>query len=275
MEMFATSLSEEATCPLCGPADRRIVAHKPPHAIVRCAGCGLCFASPRPTALAMDSFYERYFAPEPETRYEHYRGGEDWRAVVARGRLRLLGRFIRPGRVLDHGCATGIFLEQAAREGWETNGVEPSAAARAVIARRAPYVKIFSPEDLDFLSEGIFDAITMFDNFCYLHDPLGALRRFRSLLRPGGVILSIGALDHGQAHRAPEPGITHTFYYSPRSVAALCREAGLKVVLNTTIVKNANIPGKHPFAWLLQAVPGLRNLFFRQHCFVATSTGSA
>ncbi len=271
MEICVTSLTEEVTCPLCGPAGRRHVADKPPHRIVRCMGCGICYASPRARREAMESFYERYFASDPETDYEHYRAGNGWRAAVAAGRLKTLSRFVRPGRLLDHGCATGIFLEQAARVGWEVCGVEPSSAARAVITRNAPYVKLLSAEDLKDLSGGMFDAITMFDNFCYLDDPLGALRRFRSLLRPGGVIFSIGALDHTKAHKIPEPGITHTFYYSPRSVEALCRSAGLRLLLNTTIVKNANNPGKHPLAWLLGGVPGLRNLFFRQHCFAATA----
>lgn len=271
MESYVTSLTEETTCPLCGLAAREHVADKPPHTIVRCESCGLCYTTPRPTREAMELFYERYFASDPETNYEHYRAGNGWRAAVAAGRLKTLSRFVRPGRLLDHGCATGIFLEQAARAGWEVCGVEPSSAARAVITRKAPYVKILSPEDLENNSGGMFDAITMFDNFCYLHDPLGALRRFRSLLLPGGVIFSIGALDHAKAHEVPEPGITHTFYYSPRSVEALCRSAELRLLLNTTIVKNANNPGEHPLAWLLRGVPGLRNLFFRQHCFVATA----
>jgi len=268
-------LREEAACPLCGPCGRTPVVEKEPYAVVRCAGCGLCFASPRPTQAAMAAFYERYFADVPATGYEHYRAGEGWRARVARRRLAMLSRFTAPGRILDHGCATGVFLEEAVRGGWEGYGVEPSSAARALIARRAPYVKVLSPEDLASLPGGMFDAITMFDNFCYLHDPLGALREFRRLLRPGGVILSIGALDHRPAHRAAEPEITHTFYYTPRSVARLCRAAGLRMLENRTIVKNANNPGKHPLAWLFQGVPGIRNLFFRQHCFVATSAGEA
>jgi hypothetical protein len=110
----------------------------------------------------------------------------------------------------------------------------------------------------------------MFDNFCYLHEPLLALRRFHSLLKPEGVVFSIGALDHVHAHRTEEPGITHTYYYAPETVAKLCHGTGFKLLLNTTVVKNANIPGKHPLAWLLQRVPGVRHLFFRQHCFIAT-----
>ncbi|MDP3939995.1 MAG: class I SAM-dependent methyltransferase [Deltaproteobacteria bacterium] len=272
-------LREDASCPLCGrfshPSVVEPVVEKDPYAIVRCAVCGICFASPRPTPAAMAEFYERYFAEDPLAGYEHYREGEAWRARVARHRLALLGRFIAPGRILDHGCATGVFLDEAVNAGWEAYGVEPSSAARSLILRRAPYVKVLPPEDLATLPDGMFDAVTMFDNFCYLHDPIGALREFGRLLRPGGVLLSIGALDHGPAHRAPEPGITHTFYYSPRSVARLCRAAGLRVLMNRTIVKNANNPGKHPFAWLFQEVPWVRNLFFRQHCFVATPEGGA
>jgi SAM-dependent methyltransferase len=261
---------ENVSCVLCGPAPRQVVAVKPPHTIVRCERCGLCFAATRPTPLAMGDFYDRYFASRPETGYEHYRAGEEWRRVVARKRVRLLSRFGTKGRLLDHGCATGIFLREAAEQGWDVLGVEASAAVREVIAREAPHLKVIAPDDLYGLPQGSLDVITMFDNFCYLHDPLGALRRFRTLLKPGGVIFSIGALDHGHAHRAPEPGITHTFYYAPGSVERLCRAAGLRLLVNTTVVKNANLPRRHPIAWAASHVPGLRNLFFRQHFFVAT-----
>ncbi len=262
--------TESVSCVLCGPAPRQVVAVKPPHTIVRCERCGLCYAATRPAPVAMADFYDRYFAARPEPGYEHYRSGESWRRTVARGRVCLLARHAPRGRLLDHGCATGVFLREAAGAGWDVLGVEASAAAREVIAREAPDLKVIGPDEMFGLPRRSFDAITMFDNFCYLHDPLGALRRFRALLRPGGVILSIGALDHAAAHRAPEPGISHTFYYSPGSVAALCRAAGLRLLVNTTVVKNANLPRKHPLAWAASHLPGLRHLFFRQHFFVAT-----
>jgi len=262
--------TESVCCVLCGPAPRRVVAVKPPHTIARCERCGLCYAATRPAPVAMADFYDRYFAERPETGYEHYRSGEAWRRIVARGRVSLLARHVPVGRLLDHGCATGVFLREAAGAGWDVLGVEPSAAAREVIAREAPDLKVIGPDEMLGLPRRSFDAITMFDNFCYLHDPLGALRRFRALLRPGGVILSIGALDHAPAHRAPELGITHTFYYAPGSVERLCRAAGLRLLVNTTVVKNANLPRKHPLAWAASHVPVLRTLFFRQHFFVAT-----
>lgn len=262
--------TENVSCALCGPAPRQVVAVKPPHTIVRCERCGLCYAATRPAPVAMADFYDHYFAARPETGYEHYRSGEDWRREVARRRVRQLSRYAPKGRLLDHGCATGVFLREASDAGWDVLGVEASAAAREVIAREAPHLKVIGPDEMFGLPRHSLDAITMFDNFCYLHDPLGALRRFRALLRPGGVILSIGALDHAPAHRAPEPGITHTFYYAPGSVDRLCRAAGLRLLANTTVVKNANLPGKHPIAWAASHVPGLRNLFFRQHFFVAT-----
>jgi len=262
---------ENVSCLLCGPAPRQVVAVKPPHTIVRCERCGLCYAATRPTPLVMGDFYDRYFASRPETDYEHYRSGEEWRRTIARKRVRLLSRFGTKGRLLDHGCATGIFLREAAEAGWAVLGVEASAAAREAIAREAPHVKVIEPNEMFGLPRRSLDAVTMFDNFCYLHDPLGALRRFRTLLKPGGVILSIGALDHALAHRAPEPGITHTFYYAPGSVERLCRAAGLRLLVNTTVVKNANLPRRHPIAWAASHVPGLRNLFFRQHFFVATT----
>ncbi len=127
--------TEQVDCPLCGQAPREIVAVKAPHVIARCRGCDSCYASTRPTPLAMAEFYDRYFAPGPETDYEHYRSGETWRRAVARG-VRLLSASWRAGACSTTGARPGFSSgPRPTRAGRPGASRHPARRARRLAAR--------------------------------------------------------------------------------------------------------------------------------------------
>jgi len=93
------------------------------------------------------------------------------------------------GRLLDVGAGVGIFMEAMQRAGWSVEGVEPSRiAARSARERTGARVHEGLLEDLD-LETSSFDALTFFDALRTVPDPLAFLRKARSLLRPGGVLI--------------------------------------------------------------------------------------
>jgi len=110
----------------------------------------------------------------------------------------LLRAGIGPGmRVLDIGCGVGDVTLIAARLVGPTGavvGVDRSAEAIATAAgriARAGYEGTvrFLAADLDgYQTEPDFDAVIGRLILMYLPDPAGALRRFATCLRPGGVI---------------------------------------------------------------------------------------
>lgn len=107
--------------------------------LVQCVECGLIFDNPRPELADLAAQYEQsYFHCSQPT----FGGDEDYEAdredVLRTFRRRLVSmRPLVPGaepRLLDVGCATGIFLEAAAAAGWKAEGIDISAYAVSVPA---------------------------------------------------------------------------------------------------------------------------------------------
>ncbi len=96
----------------------------------------------------------------------------------------------KTGRLLDVGCATGLFLHEMAQAGWQVRGVEPSASAASYAASRFG-LEIFqgllasAPFD-----EGSFDCITYWDVLEHTYSPRAELALAAQLLRPGGLFVA-------------------------------------------------------------------------------------
>jgi len=190
---------ETIACPMCGAdaADLLVEGGDLLHPgeetfrLVSCRRCGHIYQNPRPTEAAIGRFYPDDYMPflravEDEPRW--------WRRLE-----RAYGRHMRcsavhraagrPGRILDVGCATGIFLDGMRRLGWEAHGVEPSATA-ADYARRRFGLDVITGrlEDTSFPAAS-FDAITLWDVLEHVHEPRQTLAELARLLRPGGVLV--------------------------------------------------------------------------------------
>lgn len=191
---------ETTPCPMCGaeasaPLVRTGDLLFPGDAefqLVSCSHCGHIYQNPRPTPAAIGSFYPEAYHPflsaiedeaSPLRRLD--------RAFGLRMRCQAVQRAAgrRPGRLLDVGCATGVFLDGMRRLGWAVQGVEPSAYA-AGYARRRFGLEVFEGllEEAR-LPEATFDAITMWDVLEHVHEPRPVLAELARLLRPGGLLV--------------------------------------------------------------------------------------
>src|SRR5713226_4778490 len=129
-----------SSCPVCGDADlavymegggetleasaigssRKSIA---PGRILRCRGCGFGF---RQTRFSAEQLAELYRRMDPEVYQAELAG----RRKTASRHLKIVQEEIRRGRLLDVGCASGLFLTLAADAGWQVVGLEPSEALR-------------------------------------------------------------------------------------------------------------------------------------------------
>ena len=101
-----------------------------------------------------------------------------------------------PGRVLEIGCAAGMFGKtlKERHPGTHVTGIEASRAAADVAATRIDRVIRERMEELDFAAHGIapasFDLIVAGDVLEHLHNPWGTLSRLRPLIAPGGRLVT-------------------------------------------------------------------------------------
>jgi 2-polyprenyl-3-methyl-5-hydroxy-6-metoxy-1,4-benzoquinol methylase len=157
----------------------------------------------------------------------------------------VLGLLGRPGRLLDLGCWVGFLASEAASQGWQVTGVEPSrwAAERA----RSRGVQVIEAPLLEAgLPAGAFDAVTLGDVIEHFPDPGAALDRVASLLAPGGVVW-IATPDAGSrlarvlGRRWWSVIPTHLHLFTRRSLARLLERHGFEVLATGTAPKTFTV----------------------------------
>jgi dolichol-phosphate mannosyltransferase len=195
--------------------------------IVECRDCGLIYEYPREVESAIEHQYSNVEDPT----YERETGGR------IRTFSRLLDRvesFAQPGKLLDIGCYTGVFLDVARKRGWQVQGVEPSAWA-AMKAQEKGLQVVNSPfRETKFAPES-FDVVTLWDVIEHLHDPLGELRAVHRILRPEG-LLGMSTMDTHSLYarltgrRWPWYMRMHFYYFTRDSMTRMLEAAGFRVL---------------------------------------------
>jgi SAM-dependent methyltransferase len=143
--------------------------------------------------LAPPDYEEEYFEGDKLDAggYGDYAEQAGWRLEKSHRQVREMATLtgLTAGRVLDIGCGYGYFRVALEAAGYEHEGLEVSAFARAVA--RAQYGFETAPGVLDDHWEswrGRFDGIVLFDLIEHLEDPGRFMAQVFACLRPGGVV---------------------------------------------------------------------------------------
>jgi 2-polyprenyl-3-methyl-5-hydroxy-6-metoxy-1,4-benzoquinol methylase len=290
-----------ATCCLCRTADSRLLFHVGQFQIVRCNGCRLVYLTPQVPPDKLSGIYQETYWASPAAKdlgYTDYLGDRDLYRRTFRRRLeRHVLSHVRRGRLLDVGCAAGLFLKEASRAGFETAGVDVSRPM-VEFARnelKLEHVALGTLQDCRF-ADGAFDVVTLWDVVEHVPDPPELLREVRRVMsRDGYLILetqnerSLFARMMGRRwhhYKVPE----HLFHFGPETCARLLREAGFDVVswtsrnagkyvpLSFVVERSARVSRFLPK--LLAPLATLRktNLYVNLHdemVFIARPTGAA
>lgn len=180
---FTTPVS--VACNICGSSDSAPVTVQNTCHVVRCAGCGFVYVNPRPADSAYKDLYVDYLPDRMDDPFA-------WKRYMAEvfTRTAEMIEAARPdkGTSLDIGCGFGFFVEEMKGRGWKASGIDISAKAVGFASSRGLDVRPGSIEEPG-VAEGSLDAITMFYVLEHLPDPLASLKKVRSLLKPGGVLV--------------------------------------------------------------------------------------
>jgi len=200
------------------------------HTIAQCRQCGLVYTNPR---LDCHDILDTYQAVEDPLYLEEREG----RVLTFEHHLKPLERIAgtpdnRP--LIDVGCYTGVFVEIAARHGWDAWGVEPSRWAVERAQERGLRVVQGTLDTAD-LPEAYFDVVTMWDVIEHIVDPRGTLQQAHRLLKPGGLVV-VHTIDIDSLFarlmgaRWPWLMEMHIYYFSRRTLRAMLEECGFQVL---------------------------------------------
>jgi len=231
-------------CNLCGSSDRTPFKPENGKGLVQCQNCGLVYVSPRPDAEELYALYgETYFKNDDSgtVGYHDYLADETNIRRTFNRRLDMLQEHIQPGqgrKLLDIGCATGFYIDEAAKRGWDVEGLDVSGFAvdyvQKVHGHKAYNTSVL---DADFLEEGAYSMISMWDVIEHVPDPKAHVERIANLLHSGGYVAfitpdvaSLPARLTGKRWIGYKLSEEHVYYFSKQTLTRMLNDSGFDVV---------------------------------------------
>ena len=105
-------------CPICGGASARLMGQKDGLRVLRCAVCTVQYSERAPEVSQLPEIYNQAYFHGSKAGYPAYEADESLHRARSRGYLRdLMAHTSSPGSLLDVGCATGFFLDEARQGG--------------------------------------------------------------------------------------------------------------------------------------------------------------
>lgn len=231
-------------CPICGTQNFRRLYHKDEMDVVRCRKCGLIFTNPQLSQKELTKHYDKKLFcshnPKDNTRYFDYNA----RYLEGKEKMRFGGIFERldrfcpkRGRLIDVGSATGFFIDEANKRGWQAEGVEVSKWA-ARWGRKNLKVKIFTGDlrGAKFRKQS-FNVVAMLDFLEHVKNPYDELKEAARILKKGGIVyvetinfdnwITRYLIGQKYVHMFPK---FHLYYFGRRQLIKLLEKAGFEIL---------------------------------------------
>ena len=237
---------ESVSCNLCGATEATAWYELPDYLLrradvsaqlVRCCRCGRVYQNPRPTLAEMGANYPaEYESYAPEPGEGSWLMGQAVQYGVAK-RARFVTRHKQSGRLLDVGCASGIFLRgMRAQAAWKVYGVEINPETAQLARERYGLDILTGTLEQAAFPDGFFDVVTMWDVLEHLHDPASSVREVHRILKADGVfVMRVPNLDSHDARLfgrfwAGLDAPRHLFVFSPQTLNAVLGSNGFRTV---------------------------------------------
>ena len=161
------------------------------YSVFKCNTCNLERTTPRPTAATIAAYYPSNYAPYHVTCEEVHNSKSKVRGWM-RHFLSLNTRILPPillGRMLEIGCSSGSYMEQARLQGWQVDGIEFSDDAASIARSKGFKVQSGSLEKAS-APQDKYDLITAWMVLEHLHEPIFALQKLKEWIKPEGYLVA-------------------------------------------------------------------------------------
>lgn len=231
-------MTNSSVCFLCTTGQPQAAFHKHGWTILRCPSCGIySLAFHGDYQEFLTRYYNKKFFTGSTERagYLDYEGDREAELRNMRNYVKGIQHFKSSGKLLDIGCATGLFMLEAAKAGFDVYGIDVSRYATTIARKRfGKHVRQTSIEKVHYPSH-TFDVVTMFDVIEHLEYPRTVLRKVKRILRPNGLlVINTGDTDGFLAklqgkywHFFIPP--QHFYYFSKSNLLTLLSQEGFSI----------------------------------------------
>jgi SAM-dependent methyltransferase len=216
--------------------------------IERCCNCGIWITTPPPTnslKQTVECEYEDDYYTSWAINEQGFENLKKIKSATFDIILKTLEKFLKPGTLLDVGCAMGFSLDEAKNRGWNPYGIDISRYA-CKIARQNFGDNVYIGEFLKTdLPRDFFYAVTMHDFMEHLDKPDCAISKAKNILKKGGILVIVTPSTSSLTAKIfgrfwPHIKFEHKIYMNPYNISVFLRRYNFRVleVKNTLKVFN-------------------------------------
>ncbi len=240
--LFQSEFVEYRKCPVCGNSNDSKVFEKEGGIYVKCEDCTMVYLNPVFTDDALTDYYTNNHALQSEIVENDQ---EFYLSIYNKGLDCIEKENTNKKKILDIGCSSGVFLDLAKKNEWQTFGVELNQKEAEFALQKGHNIYNKLLEDIAFDIK--FDTITMWDVFEHLKDGEYYLNLMKNLLtKKGNIFLQIPTSDSLAAKILREKcnmydGLEHVNLYGVETIKKLANKCGLEVLSIQTVISEIGV----------------------------------
>ncbi|GBD96852.1 MAG TPA: class I SAM-dependent methyltransferase [Nitrospirae bacterium] len=199
-----------------------------------CPECRLGITLPFPDKEQLNRLYSTGSYREHQSRFIN--PVEKLIRFFRKSRQKQIEAIIPQGRILDMGCARGVFLSIMRERGWETFGLELNDETASYARNELGLdVKAGRLVDAQFENES-FDVITIWHVFEHLPEPRLIIEECSRILKPGGLlVIALPNFDSLQAKISGRHWFHldvpyHLYHFTLKNLSLLLKKSSFKII---------------------------------------------
>ncbi len=239
--LFKESFVEHRRCPVCDKDDFLILFSKEGGRYVKCLNCSMVYLNPVFTDEALKDYYQQNHSVQAQI----VENSDPFYENLYNQGLDSIEKVSSSANILDIGCSSGVFLDQAKKRKWETHGIELNIQEFDMAQKKGHGVCNALLENLKFDIK--FNAITLWDVFEHIKDGEFYLNMMKKQLSENGVIfLQIPSSDSLAARILQKKcnmfdGLEHVNLYGVDTIKRLANKCGLNVLDIKTVISEIGV----------------------------------
>lgn len=245
------------SCPVCGSLDIEKAFDATDHfstkevfPIYECIDCGFRFTNKFPSEEVIDKYYDSpdYISHSDSDKGLINRLYHFFRKHMLKKKINLVSDSIsneaKTIKLLDYGCGTGYFLNEAKGRGYNVSGIEKDKKAREY-ANSVFDLKVMDEPALWSIEKSTYQVITMWHVLEHVEKLNETLAKINDLLTPDGLFVlalpnhhsydAIKYKDLWAAYDIPR----HLWHFSPNTVEKLLNKHNFKIINRKTMPLDA------------------------------------